>query len=49
MHLASTLGTAAVQMDWKHHRTDRSDEVQVIAAIFPLDGCILEFSKKSNA
>lgn len=32
MHLAATLGTASVLMDWKHERTELSDEVQVIAA-----------------
>jgi C-22 sterol desaturase len=36
MHLAATLGTAAVLMDWEHERTPDSDEIQVIAGYVPL-------------
>ncbi|EIW67128.1 C-22 sterol desaturase [Tremella mesenterica] len=43
MHLAATLGTASVLMDWEHERTKDSDEIQVIAAIFPKDGMKLKF------
>ena len=32
MHLAATLGTASVLMDWHHERTELSDEIKVIAA-----------------
>jgi C-22 sterol desaturase len=32
MHLAATLGTASVLMNWDHKRTEDSDEVKVIAA-----------------
>jgi C-22 sterol desaturase len=32
MHLAATLGTASVLMNWDHERTKDSDEVKVIAA-----------------
>lgn len=32
MHLAATLGTASVLMDWQHARTKDSDEIQVVAA-----------------
>ncbi|GMK58090.1 hypothetical protein CspeluHIS016_0501220 [Cutaneotrichosporon spelunceum] len=37
MYLAATLGTASVLLDWEHHRTKDSDEVKVIAALFPKD------------
>ncbi|WWD21091.1 hypothetical protein CI109_105572 [Kwoniella shandongensis] len=47
MHLAATLGTASVLMDWHHERTDLSDEVQVIAAIFPKDHCRLKFTPRA--
>ncbi|KAE8543400.1 hypothetical protein D1P53_000109 [Cryptococcus gattii VGV] len=47
MHLAATLGTASVLMDWKHERTELSDEVQVIAAIFPKDHCLLKFTPRA--
>jgi cytochrome P450 len=33
MHLAATLGTASICMDWKHERTPDSDEIQVVAAL----------------
>jgi len=37
MHLAATLGTASVLMDWEHERTPDSDEIQVIAGyVLPL-------------
>jgi C-22 sterol desaturase len=35
-------------MDWKHERTPTSDDVQVIAAIFPKDGFICSFKPKNN-
>ncbi|WVF65642.1 hypothetical protein IAT40_000373 [Kwoniella sp. CBS 6097] len=47
MHLAATLGTASVLMDWHHEKTDLSDEVQVIAAIFPKDGMRLKFTPRA--
>ena len=31
MHLAATLGTASVLMNWEHERTPDSDEIKVIA------------------
>ncbi|GFZ47480.1 C-22 sterol desaturase [Saitozyma sp. JCM 24511] len=44
MHLAATLGTASVLMDWQHARTKDSDEIQVVAAIFPKDELHLRFT-----
>lgn len=32
MHLAATLGTASVLMNWEHDRTPLSDDIKVIAA-----------------
>lgn len=49
MHLAATISSAAVLMDWEHERTPDSDEVQVIAAIFPRDHCRLRFTKRTVA
>ncbi|GMK59354.1 hypothetical protein CspeluHIS016_0703690 [Cutaneotrichosporon spelunceum] len=48
MHLAATLGTASVLLDWEHHRTKDSDEVKVIAAIFPKDEFIATFSERAS-
>lgn len=31
MHLAATIGTASVLMNWEHERTKDSDDIQVIA------------------
>lgn len=36
-------------MDWDHHRTAKSDDVQVIAAIFPQDGFIASFRERTEA
>ncbi|KAK8843391.1 hypothetical protein IAR55_007048 [Kwoniella newhampshirensis] len=47
MHLAATLGTASVLMDWHHDVTPLSEEVQVIAAIFPKDHCRLKFTARA--
>lgn len=46
MHLASVIGTAAVKLNWEHERTPDSDEVKVIAAIFPKDELRLSFSER---
>lgn len=47
MHLASVLGTASVLMDWHHERTELSDEIKVIAAIFPKDDLLLKFTPRA--
>lgn len=46
MHLAATLGTASVLMDWEHKVTPDSNEVKVIAAIFPKDEFIVSFTDR---
>ncbi|KAG9127948.1 RNA polymerase C-22 sterol desaturase [Ceratobasidium sp. 392] len=48
MHLSTVMGTAAVLMDWDHKVTPDSEEVQMIATIFPKDGCLLKFSPRAN-
>ncbi|ORY24797.1 putative C-22 sterol desaturase [Naematelia encephala] len=47
MHLAAALGTASVLMDWDHERTALSDEVKVIAAIFPKDEFRVKFTPRA--
>lgn len=47
MHLAAVLGTASVLMNWDHQRTPDSDEIKVIAGIFPKDELILKFSPRA--
>ncbi|KZT23800.1 cytochrome P450 [Neolentinus lepideus HHB14362 ss-1] len=46
MNIALVLANAAVLMNWEHHRTPDSDEVQMIATIFPKDGCYLKFTPR---
>ncbi|KAF9510802.1 hypothetical protein BS47DRAFT_1331527 [Hydnum rufescens UP504] len=48
MNMATALGVAAITMDWDHLRTPESDKVQVIATIFPKDGCLLKFTPRST-
>ncbi|CAE6433069.1 unnamed protein product [Rhizoctonia solani] len=48
MHLSTVMGTAAVLMDWDHKITPESNEVQMIATIFPKDGCHLKFTPRAN-
>ncbi|ORX39064.1 putative C-22 sterol desaturase [Kockovaella imperatae] len=47
MHLVATLGTASILMDWKHERTPDSDEIQVIAGIFPKDDLLMQFTPRA--
>ena len=35
LNLALMIGKAAVLLDWKHHATPLSEEIQVFATIFP--------------
>lgn len=46
MHLAAVIGSASVLMNWEHERTKESDQVQVIATIFPKDGLRLKFTPR---
>ncbi|WVW79241.1 hypothetical protein I302_101207 [Kwoniella bestiolae CBS 10118] len=47
MHVTATLGTASVLMNWEHEVTPDSEEVKVIAAIFPKDELRLKFSPRA--
>ncbi|EMD41431.1 hypothetical protein CERSUDRAFT_110011 [Gelatoporia subvermispora B] len=49
MNIALVLADAAVLMDWEHHRTPTSDKVQIIATLFPQDGCLLKLSPRQKA
>lgn len=35
MHMSAVIGSAAMLMDWEHERTPESDEIQIIATLFP--------------
>ena len=47
MHLTAVLGTASVLMNWDHEITPKSEEVEVIATIFPKDGAKIKFSPRA--
>jgi len=48
MNMATALGVAANMMDWDHKLTEESELVQIIATIFPKDGCLLKFTPRSH-
>ncbi|GJN88232.1 hypothetical protein Rhopal_001197-T1 [Rhodotorula paludigena] len=43
MHMSAVIGTAATLLSWSHERTPESDEIQIIATLFPKDQCRLKF------
>ena len=49
MNIALVLANAAVLLDWEHERTELSEKVQIIATLFPQDGCKLKFSARQHA
>ena len=34
--MALMIGKAALELDWKHHATDKSEEIRVFATLFPM-------------
>ncbi|KAK1755774.1 cytochrome P450 [Echria macrotheca] len=46
LNLVLMLGKASLLMDWKHHPTPLSEEIEVFATIFPKDHCPLTFEKR---
>ncbi|KAK0198993.1 cytochrome P450 [Armillaria mellea] len=49
MNIALVLGTAAVMFDWEHDVTPRSEQVEIIATLFPKDGCRLKLTPRTYA
>ncbi|CAO1625165.1 unnamed protein product [Parajaminaea phylloscopi] len=47
MHLTAVLGSAAVTMNWDHEVTPLSEEIQIIATIFPKDGARMKFTPRA--
>ncbi|KAF8665134.1 hypothetical protein AX16_000600 [Volvariella volvacea WC 439] len=48
MNIALVLATAAVMMNFEHVTTPLSEEVEIIATIFPKDGCLLKLTPRAN-
>ena len=46
LNLAVMIGKAAMELDWKHHPTPISEDIEVFATIFPQDHCRLVFEKR---
>ncbi|TVY36231.1 Cytochrome P450 [Lachnellula subtilissima] len=40
------LARTALEVDWVHHATSRSEEIRVFATLFPMDECQLVFTKR---
>lgn len=34
--MAAMIGKASLELDWKHHATERSEEIKVFATLFPM-------------
>jgi len=49
MNIGLVLADAAVLMNWEHVITEKSDKVQIIATLFPQDGCLLKISPRHHA
>ncbi len=48
MNMTATLGTAVALMDWEHKKTPESDDIKIIATLFPKDGCWLKFRPRKD-
>jgi len=48
MNIALVLATAAVMMDFKHEVTPLSYKIDIIATLFPKDGCRLTLTPRNN-
>ncbi|KAJ5138761.1 Cytochrome P450 [Penicillium bovifimosum] len=46
LSMAGMIGKAALELDWEHHATERSEEIRVFATLFPMDGCPLVFTER---
>ena len=45
--MAAMIGKAALELDWVHHATEKSEEIKVFATLFPMDECPLVFTKRT--
>ncbi|BGP53575.1 RNA polymerase C-22 sterol desaturase [Rhodotorula sphaerocarpa] len=46
--MSAGIGTAAGMMDWEHEVTEESEEIKIIATIFPKDECRLKFTPRAG-
>ncbi|CAK5264661.1 unnamed protein product [Mycena citricolor] len=48
MNIALVVAVAAMQFDWKHEITPDSYNIDIIATLFPRDGCRMQFTPREN-
>ncbi|KAH6916758.1 C-22 sterol desaturase [Coprinopsis sp. MPI-PUGE-AT-0042] len=48
MNIALCIATAVAMMDWEHDTTPLSEEVEIIATLFPKDGCRLHLTRRQD-
>ncbi|KAF9650737.1 cytochrome P450 [Thelephora ganbajun] len=48
MNIALVIAHAVSMWDWEHARTHESDEIEIIATIFPKDGCHMKFTPRAT-
>lgn len=46
LNLIAMIGKASMFLDWDHQVTDKSEDIEVFATIFPQDHCKLKFSER---
>ena len=44
LSLAGMIGKAAMELDWQHHATERSEEIRVFATLFPMVSTCIDSS-----
>ncbi|KAI0757401.1 cytochrome P450 sterol C22-desaturase [Daedaleopsis nitida] len=49
MNIALVLADACALMEWEHIRTEKSNEVEIIATLFPKDYCLMKFRPRAHA
>ncbi|KAF6220588.1 hypothetical protein HO133_003021 [Letharia lupina] len=47
LNLIGMIGKASLCLDWSHKPTEKSEDIEVFATIFPQDHCPLVFTKRS--
>nr|GAT43641.1 cytochrome P450 [Mycena chlorophos] len=48
MNIALVLAIAANSFDWNHQITPKTQEIEIIATLFPKDGCLMKFTPRTN-
>ncbi|KAF9269921.1 cytochrome P450 [Marasmius fiardii PR-910] len=49
MNMALVLGIAAMMFDWEHEITPMSNDIEIIATLFPKDGCKMKLTPRAHS